>query len=155
MRITKQSQAIFVLALFGIAMSGFTGLTVYEYVRFRGAESVQGTVVNVDSYRSGGHRKYRATITAMVGDTLVTERIPVSSGSISIGGLQSSSGSLKENTTVEMLAVPSEKGYDMAVADDVRNPIPELFWETFTLSMIGFCLVAVARRPGDWNGKSS
>ena len=154
MRITKQSQAIFVLALFGIAMSGFMGLTVYEYVRFRGAESVQGTVVKVDSHRSGGHRKYRATITATVGGTLVTERISISSSSLTVGGVRGSSGSLKENTTVEMLVVPSEDGYDMAVADDVRNPIPELFWETFTLSMILFCLVAMARRPADWNGKS-
>ena len=154
MRITKQSQAIFVLALFGIAMSGFTGLTVYEYARFRGAESVQGTVVKVDSHRSGGHKKYRATITATVGGTLVTERISISSSSLTVGGVRGSSGSLKENTTVEMLVVPSEDGYDMAVADDVRNPIPELFWETFTLSMILFCLVAVARRPEDWNVKS-
>ena len=143
---SKKSHVLIFLSLFGIVMLGFTGLTIYEYVHFRGGESVEGTVVDVDRSGAGKNRRVYATIEAEVDGTTVSERVRVRRGGFSIGKARVSSSAMAEGDVIEMVVVPSGDGYDMAVAQDARNPWMDLFWEAFTLSLIGFLVLRITQQ---------
>jgi hypothetical protein len=116
------------------------------YFRFRNAESVQGTVLDVDRHGSSRHRRYVATIGATVGDEEIKERIPISSSSLNVGGVRSSSASLSTGDQIEIFVVPNGDEYDVAIADDVRDPWTELVWEALILGSIAAAMIMVVRK---------
>ena len=124
----------------------FTGQTIYEYIKFQDGVPVQGTVTNIDRYRSGKHRRWRADITATIEGIVVKERVTLPRSGIKIGGVSVFASQISDGDTIELLAVPDGDSYDVAVADDVRNPWPELFWEVFTMALIGFSFACVVKK---------
>lgn len=141
MKREDKGKLLIILAIFGIVMLGFTAYTIYEYFHYRDGVAAEGIISDVDSYRSGGRRMWRATIVATVSNIEVVERVRLPSG-----GLRISSSRLKTGDTIGMLAVPEDSTYSMAIAEDVANPWPELFWELFTVALISFCFVIVLKK---------
>lgn len=146
MKREDKGKLLIILAIFGIAMLGFTAYTIYEYFHYRDGVAVEGIISDVDSYRSGGRRMWRATITATVSNIEVVERVRLPSGGLSVGGLRISSSRLKIGDTIGMLAVPEDNTYSLAIAEDVANPWPELFWELFTVALISICVAIVLKK---------
>lgn len=147
MKKTHKNTVTIFLSIFSVVMLGFTVATVDEYFRFRNGVAVDGIVTDMDTSRVGrGGRKYYATIGVTVQGTEISERIKLPHGRVVIGGVRISKSDIVIGDTIPMLAVPRGDGYDIAVAEDVRNPWPELLWETFTIVLIGFSFSRLVNR---------
>ncbi len=138
MKCNKKTKIL--LSIFGLVMLGFTTSTVFEYFRYRDGIPVQSTITDISSF---GRRRYRADIAATIEGTHITERIQIPRRGTLIAGTQTPAILIKTGDVIEMLAIPTKDGYDMAIADDVRNPWTELGWEVFTLFLIIFCIAHV------------
>lgn len=136
---------IAILIVFGMMVVGWAAGLIYDYIRYQDGIPVEGRISDVDSTRSGGRRRWEATVVGKIDGVKVIERVYLPTSGLSIGGTRISSSRAAIGDTIEMLALRDGDTYSMKIAEVVMNPWKGLFLLFLSLVMIVLSLIVAIK----------
>jgi hypothetical protein len=127
----KKTDKIVILVALIILNLGFlytTWNTVNNFIRFQEGEIITGAVIDTYTRGTREHRTYYALVELTIDDELVTKEIRVKKNSTSLNGVTVISSSESPGSEIEIAILETEDQLEIAIADDVLDLWPKLFY---------------------------